>query len=90
MTTAVERRRFDVERDARRGVYLADGERLYEVVGTRGFDPKGERPPEARAALKLLDCRPDLPMDPFVELEMAAWVPVAEVAVLAIVEPAGA
>lgn len=95
MTTAV-RRRFDPVRDTRRFVYLLDeGEgRLFEVIGVRGMPAPGRRKrdgspmsPEGHAAVKLLDVGKDLPEDPFEALDRAAWVPIEEATVLAVVEP---
>lgn len=74
----VERRPFEPSRDARRGVFVTATGKLMEVVGVKGQPPKAEwqRPP-ANAAVKLLDCAEDLPLDPFEELERAEWMPLA-------------
>lgn len=87
MATAV-RRRFDPSRDARRFVYLLDeGDgRLFEIIGVQGMAPPPGLP-DRMPAVKLLDVGKDLPEDPFEALDRAAWVPIEEATVLAVVEP---
>lgn len=84
----VERERFDPAKHARRWTYLLDEERLtlYEVVGVKGV-PGDERKPMKDAAVKLLDVAGDLPTDPFVALDFAAWIPVAEAEAFVVVVP---
>lgn len=89
MTVQAKRRRFDPARDAHRFVFVLDEDRgtLFEIVGLRGL-PAGE-PPKRHAAVKVLDVAEALPDDPFVALDEAAWIPLEEARVLAIVEPIG-
>lgn len=82
-TNVAALRSFDVSRDAKRFVKLTDGESLYEVMGTRGI--LGTRETGA-PALRLLDCRLDLPKDPFEAIDAAEWVPVEDVGGLRVVE----
>lgn len=89
MAVAVERRRFDVQKDARLHVCLTDGESLYEVVAVRGMPAREGGRPDEHAALRLLDVSLPLPADRFEELETAPWVPLAEVEPLDVVEQTG-
>lgn len=69
MTTTVQRRAFDAERDACRYVMLLAGGRLLEVVGVRGSS-RGS----GASAVAVLDVAEDLPMDPLEELSEAVWI----------------
>lgn len=85
-TNVAALRRFDVSHDAQRFVKLTDGDSLYEVMGTRGI--LGRSTADGEPAVRLLDCRRDLPDDPFEAIDAAPWVPAEEVGALGVVVPA--
>jgi hypothetical protein len=87
VSTQVVRRLFDASRDARRHVILHEPGtgKLFEVVGVRGL-PGGDRLPEPRAALALIDAGHDLPDNPFEELAVAPWVDLARVSQMVVIE----
>lgn len=77
-------RAFDIDRDARRFVFFTDGRRMLESVAVRGFVGNGR--PDAHAALKLLDCAEDLPVDRGEELLGGRWYSLTELRTLAVIE----
>lgn len=87
MTVAVERRLFDVERDARLYVALLSGDVLFEAVAVRGF---GHAAPQV-GSLKLLPVSVPWPDDAMAAAEhpRAQWRSVGELARMRVVERAG-
>lgn len=90
MAAAIAERRAKAStRNVRKGVYLTDGEDLYEVRACRGVKVLKAGPNEIPMieAVRLVNVRGPLPYQLSVELREGAWIPFDEVLPMEVVVP---